>query len=179
MGKSMSRSLSKKPNLDTTVHNVLRETILMCPSGIPNYSNFMAIGKVLRVSRGEEADLLYCCFYPMAKGDIPKPRAVIVSGNHPRRQLLTVKRGQYAIVYGKATRRFNDFTLNDGRTVKQPRWEFYAYAIQGLYVPNAFDVKKAHQDKVDEELYTEMTESENKLLNDVIDDIFKNRGDEE
>lgn len=139
---------------------------------------FKGIGKVVKISKGEQADMVYVLFYPMAKGDAIKPRVVFVSGNHPRRQLLTLKCGQYAEFYGKAIKKPIKHLAQDGKLKDSYKWEMFAYACQGWYVPNMFDVKKAHKDKVDETLFTPISENENKLLNDVIDDLFKNRSDD-
>lgn len=154
------------------------ESIILYPLYDFKEFAFKGIGKVTRISKGEQADMVYVLFYPMAKGDAIKPRVILVSGNHPRRQLLTLKCGQYAEFYGKAIKKPMKHTRQDGRIVDSYRWEMFAYAIQGWYVPNMFDVKKAHKDKVDEELFTDMSENESKLLNDIIDDLIKNRGDE-
>lgn len=145
----------------------------------PLYNNtyaFFGVGKVVRISKGKENDVVYVAFYPQGKEEMATIRTVIVGGNHPRRQLLTLKKGQYASFYGRCVIEFTDREIN-GKIVKTSSWHLFAYAVQGWYVPNAFDVKKAHKDKVDEELFTEMSESEESLLNDIVNNLFENKGE--
>lgn len=141
---------------------------------------FFGVGKVLRISKGQDADIVYVAFYPQGKGDRPTVRRVIVGGNHPRRQLLTLKCGQYAQFYGRCVYKNLDKEIEiNGKIIKPRQWELFAYALQGWYVPNAFDVRKAHKDKVDEELYTEMTDEENTLLDNIIDEIMRSKGEDD
>lgn len=151
------------------------DTIIKFPL-MNNEMGFFGIGKVIHIARGEKADMVSVIFAPEGKGEVFKSKTVIVAGNFPRRQLLTVKHGQYALFYGRCVLKNLEEREINGKMVTPRKWEFFAYAIQGLYVPNAFDVKKAHKDKVDEELFTEMNESETKLLNDIIDDLWKYKG---
>lgn len=139
---------------------------------------WFGIGKVLRISKGEEADLVYVAFYPTGKGEMVDPTMVIVGGNHPRRQLLTLKRGQYAAFYGRCIKVWNEIEIN-GKKATKGVWQFYAYALQGWYVPTMFDVRQSKKDNVDETLFTEMSENETNFLNDIIDNLFENKGEDE
>lgn len=95
------------------------------------------IGLVSRIVHNEKYDIVYMNFGQ-------KDRPVLVWEYNARKQLVTLSRNKYAIFYG-----FMRFTFKDSQTgyVRV----LYARALQGLYVPTQFDVKKKYPDfKFDE-----------------------------
>ena len=98
-----------------------------------DYGMVFGIGMVKRIIRTDKNyDLVYMNFGR-------KDRAVIVWEYNARKQLVTLSRNKYAIFYG----------FSKGIKIKQGRkLVLYARALQGLYVPTAFDVKKKYKDFV-------------------------------
>lgn len=110
----------------------------------------MGIGMVSKIVTAEYYDMVYMNF---GRHDRP----VVVWEYNSRKQLVTLSRNKYAIFYG-----FIKMLVKNNE--KKP--VLYARALQGWYVPTAFDVKKKFPDfKYDEkeENDTEFTE----FLNDI------------
>lgn len=95
------------------------------------YAMVFGIGLVSKVERTKKGyDIVYMNFGQ-------KDRPVIVWEYNTRKQLATVKRNQYATFYGFARKlKFENNT----------RIVLYARALQGWYVPLAFEVKKKYDD---------------------------------
>jgi len=96
--------------------------------------NFQGIGIVRSIKKGEHYDMVVMSFGSYT-------RKVLVNYNRARRQIYTLKCGQYAQVFGRC--RFGK--LEDGMTYLY----LYALALNGWYVPKALDIKKA-DDKFEE-----------------------------
>ena len=131
------------------------------------YRLFYGIGIVYRVVKGEKCDLIYINFGLLKTR---KPRLVVVFENHARRQIMTLKRGQVAQVYGLA--RFYEMKKQvDGKEQKSLKFGLYAKGLQGWYVPKSFDINKLNNEDL-----VEPTEKEKDLMNefeDVLDQFLK------
>ena len=136
------------------------------------YRSFYGIGLVYRVVKGEKFDLVYVRF-----GTFPniKTRLVVVYDNHARRQILTLKRGQYCQVYG-VCRYFTSEKEVNGEKLKCIKLGLYAKGISGWYVPTMMDIKKMpiNDDLVDP------TEKEQEMMNsmeDILDQFMNGTGE--
>jgi len=142
------------------IYNLANESICMFPLFHKNnVAYFFGIGLVMQISRGNEFDLVNMSFTAMGN----KIRPVIVAGNNARRQLLTLKRGQYALVYGVAKKEWNKSADPNFKPVYYAKWRLYAYMIQGMYVPKMFDYKKNEEDianGIEENQFDEMTDAQ-------------------
>ena len=112
----------------------------------------VGIGLVKVIQKGEEYDMVAMDF---GRGFT---REIYVNLNHARRQIYTLKRGQYAWFYGTAR-----FFRENGKLKAM----FFAKALQGWFVPKQMDIVKADPNDIEE-----MTkENESKI--DFIDNLFK------
>ena len=109
----------------------------------------LGVGYVIKIKQGENFDLVYINFGKNYW------REIIVQYNHARRQLLTLKCGQYATFYGKFK---YDFV--------QKKMIFYAYGLQAWYVPKSMDIKQ-----MDLASYEKMKLEEEKSMINLIDDL--------
>ena len=114
--------------------------------GTRQFELWQGIGKVKRISKGKDFDIIYVVFGIASN----KLRQVIVVDSRPRRQELTIKCGQYAQFYGCCFKKKKKVTFKkkDGSEVTKDvgYWELYAMAIQGWYVPKMFDVRANEQE---------------------------------
>ena len=117
--------------------------------------NFQGMGIVRSIKKGENYDMVVMSFGKYT-------RKVLVNYNRARRQIYTLKCGQYAQVFGKA--RFG--RLDNGINYLY----LYALAIQGWYVPKALDIKKSDEKF---EALVEEQETDDFLK------MFENIGDDE
>lgn len=124
------------------------------------------------IEHGENFDILEGKF-----GLSGRRRQIIVSHNQARRQLLTVKIGQYCEVFGEARLYRKEVTKPDGKVVHPTFWGLYAMAINGWYVPRMFDVKKREEDIAsgEEKPYGEMTKEKEQYFQNIIDNVFDER----
>lgn len=120
-----------------------------------DYRWCLGVGKVIKIKKGENFDLLYLNF------GRKYAREIIVQYNHARRQLLTLKRGQYATFYGKFR-----FYLDDSGKSKTT---FYAYGLQAWYVPRMLDIKQMN---LDEEQYDDIDQEQENETQKMIDDLL-------
>ena len=131
---------------------------------------FYAIGLVLKIQRGELFDVVTARF----GFGVTKTRNIIVSHSRARRQILTLKRGQYAHFAGIAEVRW--IQPEDETKGRYKSWQFFGWALQGWYVPTAFDVKKRDKD-IEEGLDENHIDPINKKFEDfnkkVIENIFE------
>lgn len=142
--------------------------------GFKNYRIFYGIGKVYRVVKGDKQDLIYINFSVFGKHNT---RLVVAYDNHPRRQVLTLKRGQICHVYGISRYYTTDLEIN-GVKKKRVRLGLYACALQGWYVPSMMDIKKM---PVNDDLVPP-TEKETELqqtFEEVLNEFMSGYGEEE
>lgn len=158
----------KIPNIDTIVEHSENESVLFfghINSKGKTFRQFWAIGAVVRVLRNETYDLLIIKF-----GD--HCRKVVVADNHARRQLLTVKSGEYAQIFGVAKAVRNKYTTKDGEYKDYIKYYFYALAIQGMFVPSLVEIKRKKM-KIDDKTVADydIENEENKSYIDFIDEL--------
>ena len=94
--------------------------------------NCFGIGTVWKVEKGERVDLVYMNF-----GKITRP--ILVTHNHARRQIYSLKRGQLAWFYGF-------YKYAEGHK----KLYLYAKGLQAWYVPKALDIKNYDLESIDE-----------------------------
>ena len=132
-----------------------------------NYRPFFGIGMVRRIAKGEEVDLVYINF----GGD--QIRQIVCVDNRCRRQILTLKRGQFCSVFGYA--KVYSFMGKDknGNPKERFRWCFFGRALQGWYVPTMVDIRKMPTN----EDITPLTDKEENFIDYL--DQFETKGEED
>lgn len=158
---------------------IQKESILLIPEGKDKFY-FFGIGKVFKVLKGEEYDLVFVEFKPTTNENYKSIRTIIVKNNHPRRQILTLKRGQFAMFYGRAYLVLQEPKKPDGTTAKYKKWQLYANALQGWHTPTMFDIKRMEKDNELDE-YELMSDKQKDLFDNILDrlaDINKENNDE-
>ena len=149
---------------------IYNETITIYPKYGNGFSHFEGTGLVKRISRGNEFDIVYVAFGVMTN----EIRPVIVIENQARRQILTLKCGQYAHFYGSCVKRKIQMTFN-GKSKEVYRWELYAAMCQGYYVPKMFDIRKNAKDIISGEVEDEttpMSDNEINAFNSQVEEIL-------
>ena len=97
------------------------------------YTTFVGIGKVTKVRKGDKLDIVNINF-----GRI-YARELLVYDNHARRQIYTLKRGQYTWVIGYMRKELDKET-------KEYKTIMLAYGFQAWYVPKTLDIKNEEYD---------------------------------
>lgn len=141
------------PDIIKLVHYTMHETLLFfgSPQGKNDYTICIGIGRVMTIQKGEEFDLVGMDF---GRG---YTREVFVKNNHARRQIYTLKKGQYAWFYG---------LMKTYKIEKKIKCYFYAKAFQGWYVPKNMDIIKV--DPNDIEILTEENESKINFIDELL-----------
>lgn len=143
-------------NIARIVHYAPFETLFFL--GAPKEKRHLVIclgvGIVKVIQKGDDCDLVGMDF---GAGFY---REIFVFSNHARRQIYTMKKGQYAWFYGML-RTYTD--KEDGKI----KTCLYAKAFQGWYVPKNFDIKKIDPNELDK-----LTEENESKIN-FIDEILK------
>ena len=134
-------------------HCSKHETLLFL--GTPLEENKMTIavgiGLVKVIQKGEEFDLVGMDF---GRG---YTREIYVKNNHARRQIYTLKKGQYAWFYGLMK------CYKIGNSKKSC---LFAKAFQGWYVPKNFDIKQLDPEEI--EKLTEENESKINFIDELL-----------
>jgi len=165
------------PTLNGTMEHLKDESLMLFGYSYRNkkrYRIFYGIGKVYRVVRGDKQDIVYINFGIFKEHNT---RAVIVMDNHPRRQTLTLKRGQVCQVYGMCRYFTTEIEINGVKT-KGVRLGLYALGLNGWYVPTMLDIRKM---PTNEDL-VRPTENEQKFqetMEDILNEFMNGTGDEE
>lgn len=162
----------KKKNFDRQVKCIWGESLILMPMSISHQYIFFGIGTVAQIRKGEEYDLVQILPKPCFKKEVVHLRDIIVAGNHPRRQLLTLKCGQIAMFYGRAFLKWKDVQSRDGTIKRINKWHFMAFGVQGWYVPTMFDIRKAEKENEIEE-YDELDITQKEFLDNILDHIEK------
>ena len=139
---------------------------------------FKGTGLVLKISRGTNFDVILVRFGVMTA----RTREIIVIHSRARRQILTLKRGQFADFLGEAVVISEDRPDNPYKNKFVKRLHFTAFAIRGWYTPKAFDVKKYEEDIAngEEENYIDpLEEDKEKQIEKTINDLFDKKGDDD
>ena len=164
------------PKMSGTMEHLKNESLMLFSYSMFNkkrYRLFYGIGVVYRVVKGEKQDLIYINF-GMFGGH--QPRLVVAYSNHARRQILTLKRGQVAQVYGICRYFTTDIMLN-GKKTKGVKLGLYARARQGWYVQTMIDIRKMPVND-DLENPTIKEEQVQTTLEDILDDFLNGTGEE-
>ena len=124
------------PELVNLVHCSKHETLfyLGAPSEDKEMNIAVGIGIVRTIQKGDEFDLVKMDF---GRG---YTREIYVKSNHARRQIYTLKKGQYAWFYGL----MKCYVLKGKKKIC-----FYAKAFQGWYVPKSMDIIKIDPNEID------------------------------
>ena len=142
------------PDIFKLVHFTKHETLMFLgsPKDKEEYTIVVGIGRVMAIEKGQEFDLVKMDF---GRG---YSREILTKNNHARRQIYTLKKGQYAWFYGM----MKYYTVE-----KKQKAFFYAKAFQGWYVPKNMDIMKLDPQEIDK-----LTEENESKLN-FIDELFK------
>ena len=107
-------------------------------------TQFMGEFVPFKIMRGNKYDMIQGVF-----GFVGKVRTLYVIENNARRQLLMLKKGQFAHVYGRAILKDIEVKYLDKqgnqRVKKTSKWEFVAYAFMHYYVPKQLDIRKREE----------------------------------
>ena len=146
------------PNITRLVHYSQYETLFFLgpPKATKKYTICLGVGIVKVIQKGKDFDMVGMDF---GRGFA---REIYVKNNHARRQIATLKKGQYAWFYG---------TLRSYQDDGQWNTSLFAKAFQGWYVPKVMDIINIDPNEVEE-----LTE-ENESKIDFIDKLIS--GDEE
>lgn len=141
------------PNTMRIAHYGVRETIIYLGGATENekMTICVGIGLVKMIQKGTDFDLVGMDF---GRGFI---REIYVKNNHARRQIYTLKKGQYAWFYG-----FVQYYKDNGKS----KASFFAKAFQGWYVPKSMDIIKVDPTEIDK--LTEENESKINFIDELI-----------
>lgn len=146
-------------DISRLVHCFKHETLFIL--GTPNDSAkrkfIVGIGRPIKIMKGQEFDMVKMDFGNGCWRDI------IVKSNHARRQIYTLKKGQYAWFYGFMTNYVDNGEFQTS---------LYARAFQGWFVPKNIDIKKIDPCEIDK-----LTEENESKIN-FIDELLKGESDE-
>lgn len=130
---------------------------------------------VVKIVRGEKFDIIYGSFNIFPS----KIREIIFADSFARRQLITVKRGQFVHIVGEGRlyTKEVEYKDKDGNLAKRkiPYWQLFSYCNSGYYVPKAYDIKKFNKEVDDGEeinYIDNMQEEEQKKFESAIDEIL-------
>lgn len=154
------------------IHTTARDNLLIIPSVIRHARCFLGIGRVMKISRGKEFDLVTMNFSLFRA----KYRTIIVFDNHARRQIFGLKKGEFAWTYG-ILKRYKDKHKETQKLV----WHYalIGYMFDPVYTPKSIDIKRYEEDikegKVKNEM-DNMSERQLKTFDWIADDILRNDG---
>lgn len=154
LGKKTKREFNV-PDIAYYVNYMPYETLFVFGSPIDHNDRrlCLGVGTITKIEKGNEFDIIRINFGRRYA------RKIIVTHNHARRQLLTLKRGQLAWFYGY----FKVYANG-----KNKQTIFFARGLQGWYVPKAVDIKALDNDNVE----SLDLDNENDLTN-FLDEILK------
>jgi len=134
-------------------HCSTHETLIYLGTPIEenDFTIAVGIGLVKSIKKGEEFDLVGMDF---GRGFA---RQIYVKNNHARRQIYTLKKGQYAWFYGLMK------VYKNGSKLKSV---LYAKALQGWYVPKQMDIIKIDPNEI--EKLTKENESKINFIDDLL-----------
>lgn len=133
------------PDFDGTMEHLKGESIMFFGWNELNgrkFRPFFGVGKVYRVVKGDECDLVYVNFGMQGIEREHTPRLVVCYDNHARRQTLTLKRGQHATIFGISRFYTKKITTKSGEQKEITNVSLYATGLQGWYVPTMLDIRK-------------------------------------
>jgi hypothetical protein len=164
------------PTLNNNMQNVYGESLMLFGTSThkgKQYRLFYGIGEVYRITKGEKSDLVYVNFGIWKNN---RPRLVICYGNHARRQILTLKRGQMCQVYGfcKFYKEKVSTKVGDTTGIKM---SLFAQSILGWYLPSIMEIRKMpkNSDMVDP---TEKEKLAQQKFDDLLDSFLSGKGED-
>ena len=98
------------------------------------YRGFFGIGKVVKISKGDKLDIVLVKFGNRLQN-------VIASYNHPRRQVMTLKKGNLVTIYGVMRVCLITVDGKDGKPHKHLKRSIYAWGLMNWYVPMVADLR--------------------------------------
>ena len=142
------------PEVVRLTHYSIHETIwfLGTPLEDNDFTVCVGIGLVKTIKKGDDFDLVGMDF---GRG---YTREIYVKNNHARRQIYTLKKGQYAWFYGL----MKCYKLNG-----HSKSCLYAKAFQGWYVPKNMDIIKVDPNEIDK--LTEENESKINFIDKLLE----------
>lgn len=163
------------PKTGNEVKARVGESLLFFPK-IPSrsYTLFFGIGRIYKINHGQDFDIVDTIFGV----ETIKGRKILVIDNHARRQVQTLKKGQYALFYGICVNKYADVEVKakyGDRMVRPKVAIFYAYMIQGMFVPRTLDIQKLNEDianGIEEDQQVEMSEKEKNMFQKEVDSIL-------
>lgn len=151
------------------------ESLLFFPKASNRgYSLFFGVGRIYSISKGENFDIVHVIFGVETMRD----RTILVADNHGRRQVQTLKKGQFALFYGVCVNRVMDREIMSKYTnkpIKPKVTIFYAYMVQGMYVPRTIDIQKLNEDianGIEEKQIKDMSEHDKDMFQKEIDKLL-------
>lgn len=141
------------------IHHTKHE-VLMCfdiPFLGKDFTLVLGVGLVRTIEKGNDYDIVGMDF---GNNHI---RKIIVKNNNARKQIYTLKKGQYAWFYGLMKSYFNE--------KKIVKTQLFAKAFQGWYVPKAFDIAKMEDIDIDE--LTQKDKEQMDLINSLVEGTKK------
>lgn len=161
------------PTLNDNLQSVYGESLVLFGTSThngKNYRIFWGIGEVYRITKGEKSDMVYINFGIWKNR---RPRLIIIYGNHARRQVLTLKRGQMCQVYG-ICRFYKEKVETKAGEKDGIKMGLFAQNILGWYVPTVMDIKKMpkNEDMVDP---TEKEKLAEKRFDDLLDSFLNGK----
>ena len=131
------------PDMDNLLRTSKHESLFVFGSSEEDKEKMICagIGRVTFIEKGEKFDLVGMNFGRSYS------RRIVVVGNHARRQIFTLKRGQLAWFYGY----FKVYNFE-----KRKKVLFYAKGFQGWYVPKMVDIKN-YEGEIDKIEDTDLT----------------------
>lgn len=142
------------PDVTRLAHYSQHETLLFLgtPLEEKDFTICFGVGLVKTIQKGEDFDLVGMDF---GRGFA---RQIYVKNNHARRQIYTLKKGQYAWFYGYMRCLTIDGKINTS---------LYAKAFQGWYVPKNMDIVKIDPNEIDK--LTEENESKINFIDKLLE----------
>ena len=115
------------------------------------YRGFWGVGKVVKISKGDKLDIVLVKFGNRLQN-------VIASYNHPRRQVMTLKKGNLVTIYGVMGVSLITTNDKDGKPHRHLKRSIYAWGLMNWYVPMVADLRaigKGDTEPLDEGLEAE------------------------
>lgn len=134
-------------------HCSMHETLIFLGTPLEenDFTICFGIGLVKTIQKGEDFDLVGMDF---GRG---YSREIYVKNNHARRQIYTLKKGQYAWFYG---------LMKCYKEKGRKKSCLYAKAFQGWYVPKNMDIIKVDPNEI--EKLTEENESKINFIDNLL-----------
>lgn len=144
------------------------ETIAIFPATSSKCCQFIGTGYVVKVSKGDEYDIVNIRFGLLTN----KSRPIVVYDNHARRQIMLLKKGNRVWVSGTGIIR--KIPVSDPRKPTLTfflNWYFMGYDFNQSYVPTARDIKTLASEGETEQV-EELQTNNGEFYQGIIDDLL-------